>query len=245
MIDLKNLNIILTGATGGIGGSILEKLSNFEANIIATGTNEKKLGAIKEKFPNIIVEKFDLSNHEQIEKFVEKCNNTFQNKIDVLVNNAGITKDNLAIRMSNEEWSKVIDINLSSTFLLSKNIIKKMLKNKSGKIINITSVVGHSGNVGQSNYSASKAAIIGMSKSLALEYGKKNIKINCVSPGFITSDMTDKISDEYKSILKSRIPLERFGHPSDVANTIVFLSSSMSDYITGETIHVNGGMYFS
>ena len=120
-----------------------------------------------------------------------------------------------------------------------------MLKNKSGKIINITSVVGHSGNVGQSNYSASKAAIIGMSKSLALEYGKKNIKINCVSPGFITSDMTDKISDEYKSILKSRIPLERFGHPSDVANTIVFLSSSMSDYITGETIHVNGGMYFS
>ena len=125
MIDLKNLNIILTGATGGIGGSILEKLSNFEANIIATGTNEKKLGAIKEKFPNVIVEKFDLSNHEQIEKFVEKCNNTFQNKIDVLVNNAGITKDNLAIRMSNEEWSKVIDINLSSTFLLSKNIIKK------------------------------------------------------------------------------------------------------------------------
>ena len=192
---------------------ILEKLSNFQANIIATGTNEKKLGAIKEKFPNVIVEKFDLSNHEQIEKFVEKCNNTFQNKIDVLVNNAGITKDNLAIRMSNEEWSKVIDINLSSTFLFKQKYNKKNVKNKSGKIINITSVVGHSGNVGQSNYSASKAAIIGMSKSLALEYGKKNIKINCVSPGFITSDMTDKISDEYKSILKSRIPLEDLAIP--------------------------------
>ena len=153
--------------------------------------------------------------------------------------------DNLSLRMKDEEWKKVIDINLTSTFLLSKNVIKKMLKNKKGKIINVTSVVGHSGNVGQANYSASKSGIIGMSKSLALEYAKKNILINCISPGFISTDMTEKISTEYQQVLKSKIPLDRFGDPSDIANTVLFLSSEMSDYITGETIHVNGGMYFS
>ena len=173
------------------------------------------------------------------------CNETLGNKIDVLINNAGIARDNLSIRMKDEEWNKVIDLNLTSTFLLSKNTIKKMLKNKKGKIINITSVVGHTGNIGQSNYSASKAGIIAMSKTLALEYGKKNIKVNCVSPGFITSDMTNEISEDYKAILKSRISLNKFGEPKDVANTIAFLCSDMSDYITGETIHVNGGMYFS
>ena len=147
--------------------------------------------------------------------------------------------------MKDEEWNKVIDINLKSTFLISKNVIKKMLKSKKGKIINITSVVGHTGNIGQANYAASKAGIIGMSKSLALEYGKKNITINCVSPGFIKSDMTDKINEEHKEILKSRISLNKFGNPKDVANTVAFLCSDLSDYITGETIHVNGGMYFS
>ena len=147
--------------------------------------------------------------------------------------------------MKNEEWQKVINLNLTSSFLISKYIIKKMLKNKNGKIINVTSVVGHTGNVGQANYAASKAGLIGMSKSLALEYGKKNIKVNCVSPGFIQSDMTDKINDSFKKIMQDKISLERFGLPEDVANAIVFLSSSLSDYITGETIHVNGGMYFS
>ena len=147
--------------------------------------------------------------------------------------------------MKDEEWKKVIDINLTSTFLITKNVIKKMLKSKNGKIINITSVVGHSGNIGQANYAASKAAIVGMSKSLALEYGKKNIRVNCVSPGFIMSDMTDKISEDHTNLLKSRISLNKFGNPEDVANTVVFLSSNLSDYITGETIHVNGGMYFS
>ena len=147
--------------------------------------------------------------------------------------------------MKEEEWQKVIDINLTSTFLLSKNSIKKMLKSKKGKIINITSVVGHTGNIGQANYTASKAGVVAMSKSLALEYGKKNINVNCISPGFITTDMTDKINDEYKEILKSRIPLDRFGSPNDIANAVIFLSSELSDYITGETLHVNGGMYFS
>ena len=245
MVNLKDLNIILTGATGGIGGAILEKLKNLEANIIATGTNQEKLDKINSKFENVIVKKFDISEHSLINSFIDECNETFNNKIDVLINNAGITSDNLTIRMSDEEWNKVIKVNLSSTFLISKFVIKKMLKNKNGKIINITSVVGHTGNVGQANYSASKAGLIGMSKSLAMEYGKKNIKINCISPGFIKSDMTDKISDNFKQSLQEKISLNRFGVPDDVANAVVFLSSDLSDYITGETIHVNGGMYFS
>tara|TARA_Y100000590_G_scaffold457916_1_gene611540 strand:- start:802 stop:1539 length:738 start_codon:yes stop_codon:yes gene_type:complete len=245
MINLKDLTIILTGATGGIGNSILQNLVEGGANVLATGTNEDKLNKIKKKYESVKVEKFNLEAHDQIEDFIDKCHKILGNKIDILINNAGTTKDNLSIRMKNEEWKKVIDTNLTSTFLLSKEAIKKMLKNKKGKIINITSVVGHTGNIGQANYTASKAGIIAMSKSLALEYGKKNIKINCVSPGFITTDMTEKISNEYKAILKSKIPLERFGDPNDVANTVVFLCSDLSDYITGETIHVNGGMYFS
>ena len=245
MIDLKNTNIILTGATGGIGNSILEKLITSGANVLATGTNEDKLKSIKEKYENVITEKFDISNHSEIESFVNKANDTLGGRIDVLINNAGITRDNLSIRMKEEEWQKVIDINLTSTFLLSKNSIKKMLKSKKGKIINITSVVGHTGNIGQANYTASKAGVVAMSKSLALEYGKKNINVNCISPGFITTEMTDKINDEYKEILKSRIPLDRFGSPNDIANAVIFLSSELSDYITGETLHVNGGMYFS
>ena len=245
MIDLQNLNIILTGSTGGIGGSILEKLYNSKANIIATGTNKVKLNNIKSKYENVIIKQFDISNHSSIEKFIEECNEQFKNKIDILINNAGITLDNLSIRMKDDEWNKVINLNLTSSFLLSKFTIKKMLKNKNGKIINITSIVGHTGNVGQANYAASKAGLIGMSKSLALEYGRKNIKVNCVSPGFIKSEMTEKISDNFKQSMEDKIALGRFGMPADVANVVAFLSSKLSDYITGETIHVNGGMYFS
>ena len=245
MINLKNINVILTGATGGIGNSILEKLVDAEAKIVATGTNEEKLNKIKNKYQAVKVEKFDISEHKNIENFINRVSDNLGNKIDVLINNAGVTSDNLSIRMKEEEWKKVIDINLTSTFLLSKNVLKKMLKEKKGKIINITSVVGHTGNVGQANYSASKAGLVAMSKSLALEYGKKNININCVSPGFISTEMTNKIDENYKEILKSKIPMDRFGDPKDVANTVLFLYSDLSDYITGETIHVNGGMYFS
>ena len=245
MIDLKNHNIILTGATGVLGGSILAKLNQANANIIATGTNQTKLDILKNKFENIKIKKFDISNHSSIEEFIDECNIIFDNKINILINNAGITLDNLTIRMKDEEWNRVINLNLTSSFFLSKYTIKKMLKNKDGKIINITSIVGHTGNIGQANYAASKAGLIGMSKSLALEYGKKNIKINCVSPGFIKSEMTEKISDNFKKILQDKISLERFGLPEDVANAVLFLSSNLSDYITGETIHVNGGMYFS
>ena len=245
MIDLKNLNIILTGATGVIGNSILDKLVSAGANILATGTNEQKLKIIKDKHKDLNVAKFDISDHGKIDQFVENCSKNFSNKIDVLINNAGITQDNLSLRMKEDEWKRVIDINLTSTFLISKSVIKKMLKSKNGKIINVTSVVGHTGNIGQANYAASKAGIVAMSKSLALEYGKKNITVNCVSPGFIVSDMTAKISEEHTDLMKSRISLNKFGNPEDVANSIAFLSSNLSDYITGETIHVNGGMYFS
>ena len=245
MINLKNLNIILTGATGIIGGSILEKLISAGSNVLATGSNDEKLKKIQNKYKNIKVLKFDLSEHQRIDEFTDNCSKLLSNKIDVLINNAGITKDNLSIRMKEEEWKKVIDINLTATFLITKNIIKKMLKSKKGKIINVTSVVGHTGNIGQANYAASKAGLVAMSKSLALEMGKKNITVNCVSPGFIISEMTDKITEEHKELLKSRISLNKFGNPEDVANTIAFLSSDLSDYITGQTIHVNGGMYFS
>ena len=245
MIDLKNLNIILTGATGVIGNSILDNLISAGANVIATGTNEEKLKKIQDKYKDLNVMKFNMSDHGIIDKFVEDCSKIFSNKISVLINNAGITQDNLSLRMKEEEWKKVIDINLTSTFLITKSVIKKMLKLKNGKIINVTSVVGHTGNIGQVNYAASKAGIIAMSKSLALEYGKKNITVNCVSPGFIVSNMTAKISEEHTELMKSRISLNKFGNPEDVANSIAFLSSNLSDYITGETIHVNGGMYFS
>tara|TARA_Y100001935_G_C17297070_1_gene506752 strand:- start:1434 stop:2171 length:738 start_codon:yes stop_codon:yes gene_type:complete len=245
MISLKNKNIILTGSTGGIGMSILEKLVNSGANVIATGTNEDKLKSITNKFANVITKKFDISNHQEIEKFIDDCYDDLDKKIDVIINNAGITKDNLSIRMNKNEWDQVLNINLTSTFLLSKCVIRKMIKANEGKIINITSIVAHTGNLGQSNYSASKAAVLGMSKSLALEYAKKNIKVNCISPGFITSNMTDKINEKQKEIMMSKIPLARFGNPSDVANTALFLCSDLSNYITGETIHVNGGMYFS
>jgi 3-oxoacyl-[acyl-carrier protein] reductase len=243
MNNLKNKNIIVTGASGGIGNAIVEKFHDYGANILATGTRIEKLEELKKKFKNIRILKFDISQHEKIEEFIDSATEELGGSLDCIVNNAGVTKDNLTIRMSLEEWSKVIDINLTSTFLMSKFSIKKMLKNKSGKIINITSVVGHTGNPGQANYTASKAGIVAMSKSLAIEYAKKNINVNCVSPGFITTAMTDQIGEKFKEAIISKIPANRLGNPTDVANAVIFLSSNESDYITGETIHVNGGMY--
>ncbi len=245
MIHLENKNIILTGATGGIGNSIVETLISLKAKVLVSGTNDKKLEDLKKKYKNLIALKQDISIHDELENFIEKCESELGGKIDILINNAGITKDNLAIRMNKEEWDKVISVNLTSTFLLSKYAIKKMLKKKYGKIINITSVVGHTGNLGQVNYSASKGGVTSMSKSLSLEYSKKNITVNCIAPGFIETAMTDKINNEYKNQLKSKIPLDRFGSPQDIANCTAFLCSDLSNYINGETIHVNGGMYFS
>ena len=245
MNDLRNKNIIVTGASGGIGFSIIEKLNNNGANILATGTKIDKLEDLKKKFENIKILKFDISNSDKIDDFIESATNDLGGSLDCLINNAGVTQDNLAIRMSFEEWKKVIDVNLSSVFLLSKFAIKKMLKNKSGKIVNITSVVGHTGNVGQANYTASKAGIVAMSKSFAIEYAKKNININCISPGFIKTNMTDKLDEKFKEVIISKIPSARLGEPNDVANAVVFLCSDQSSYINGETLHVNGGMYMA
>ena len=245
MKNLKNKNIIVTGASGGIGNSIVEKLSEVGANILASGTRVEKLEELKKKFNNVKILKFDISQSDKIEEFIENATSELGGSLDGIVNNAGITQDNLAIRMSLDEWQKVININLTSTFLMSKFAIKKMLKNKSGKIINITSVVGHTGNLGQANYTASKAGIVAMSKSLSIEYAKKNININCISPGFIKTAMTDKIDDKFKEIIISKIPSARLGEPEDIANAVLFLSSDQSNYINGETLHVNGGMYMA
>ena len=245
MNNLEKKNIIVTGASGGIGNAIIKKLSEAGANILASGTRIEKLEELKKNFGGLKILKFDISQSNNIEEFIEKATNELGGSLDGIVNNAGITQDNLAIRMSLNEWQNVININLTSTFLMSKFAIKKMLKNKSGKIVNITSVVGHTGNLGQANYTASKAGIVAMSKSLAIEYAKKNININCISPGFIKTAMTDKIDDKFKEVIVSKIPSARLGEPDDIANAVLFLSSDQSNYINGETLHVNGGMYMA
>ena len=243
-MNLKNRKILITGATGGIGNCLVEKFNNLGATIVASGTNEEKLNNLKKNFPNIHVEKFKLDEHNKIEDFIEKIDKKLEG-LDILVNNAGITLDNLSIRLTEDNWKKVLDINLTSTFLMCKYAIKKMLKRKYGKIINITSIVGHTGNLGQANYAASKAGIVAFSKSLAIEYARKNININCVSPGFIKTEMTDKINEDFKQTLISKIPSGALGSGEDVSNCVVFLASDMANYINGETIHVNGGMYMA
>ena len=245
MTNLNGKNIIVTGASGGIGNSIIEKLYHTGANILASGTKIEKLDDLKDKFKNIKTLRFNISESDKIEEFIENATKELGGNLDCIVNNAGVTQDNLAIRMSLEEWQKVININLTSTFLICKSAIKKMLKNKSGRIVNITSIVGHTGNLGQTNYAASKAGIIAMSKSLAIEYAKKNININCISPGFIKTSMTDKLDDKFKEAIVSKIPSARLGHPDDIANAVLFLCSNQSSYINGETLHVNGGMYMA
>ena len=243
-MSFKGKKILVTGATGGIGGAIVSNFLSLDATVLGTGTSGEKLDLLKSKYPALLTEQFDISKHDKIEEFIDKVHLSMDG-LDILVNNAGLTKDNLSLRMKNEEWQKIIDVNLTSTFYLSKFAIKKMLKNKFGRVINITSIVGHTGNIGQVNYSASKAGIVAMSKSLAIEYAKKNITINCVSPGFIQTKMTDSISEKFKSELLSRIPMNRLGTGEDVSSTVAFLSSEASSYITGETIHVNGGMYMA
>ena len=244
MISFKNKKILITGASGGIGNELVKKFVSLGANVLGTGTKTEKLDLLKQKYPNIKVKRFDISEHSRIEEFID--NGVFElGGLDILINNAGTNVDNLSLRMKEDEWKKVININLTSTFLLSKHSIRMMLKNKFGRIVNITSIVGHTGKTGQANYAASKAGIIAMSKSLATEYAKKNITVNCVSPGFIVSDMTMNIAEKVKLYLTSRIPMGKLGTGEDVSNSVAFLSSDQASYITGETIHVNGGMYMA
>ena len=244
MISFKNKKILITGASGGIGNALIKKFVSLGGDVLGTGTKTEKLDIIKKLNPTIKVKKFDISEHSKIGEFIDDVILELGG-LDILINNAGTNVDNLSIRMKDDEWKKVIDINLTSTFLLSKHSIRMMLKNKFGRIVNITSIVGHTGNTGQANYAASKAGIIAMSKSLATEYAKKNITVNCVSPGFIVSDMTMNIAEKVKLYLTSRIPMGKLGTGDDVSNSVAFLSSEQASYITGETLHVNGGMYMS
>ena len=246
--DLKHEISLVTGASRGIGASIADLFGQQGSKVIGTATSQEGADKISKRFLDKEIEGhgivLDVSQSSQISQSLKKLKEE-DLMPSILVNNAGITQDNLAIRMSLDEWQKVININLTSTFLMSKFAIKKMLKNKSGKIVNITSVVGHTGNLGQANYTASKAGIVAMSKSLAIEYAKKNININCISPGFIKTAMTDKIDEKFKEVIVSKIPSARLGEPDDIANAVLFLSSNQSDYINGETLHVNGGMYMA
>lgn len=234
-------NALITGATGGIGLAIVEVLSK-KFNLILVARNEKKLDEISSKNNSILkCMKCDLSDVNEIKILTQKIIKDKIN-VDILVNNAGINNDSLFLRMNSDKWENVIKTNLTSNFHLTNQISKLMIKQRWGRIINITSVVGHTGNLGQANYSASKAGIIGMSKSIALELAKRNITVNCISPGFIESNMTDLLSENQKESILKKIPLESIGSPYDVAYCVNFLASEESRYITGETIHVNGGL---
>ena len=245
-LDFNNKNIIITGSTGGIGKKIVEKMNNLGANILITGTSNEKLKNLTELLnKKIRYMKCDLQNISDIENVVEEAKKIFEGKIDILINNAGIAKDNLTLRMKKEEWTDVININLNSTFFLTKEILRLMIKKKYGRIINISSVIGTMGNFGQANYAASKAGIEAMSKSIALEVAKRNITVNCIAPGFIATKMTENILEANKDNLLKMIPMGKAGDADDVANLVCFLASDFSNYITGQTIHINGGMLMS
>jgi 3-oxoacyl-[acyl-carrier protein] reductase len=241
-----NKSVIVTGGARGIGKRIAEKFAEEGANIIITDINESVLEEAKkisEMYKtNVIGIKQNVSIESDCKNVVEQAVKTF-GKLDILVNNAGITKDGLAIKMKEEDFMDVININLKGTFLMSKYALSVMSLNRYGKIINISSIVGLSGQAGQVNYSSSKAGVIGLTKSLAREYAKRNININAVAPGFIKTDMTDKLDDKTKQDIISQIPLQRFGSVDDVANCVLFLASDESSYITGQVISVNGGLY--
>ncbi len=234
-------NVLITGATGGIGKAIVDVLS-MDFNLILVARNKKKLDEISQNNSSVLKSIIcDLSKSEDIRVLIEKIKSD-EVDIDVLINNAGINDDSLFLRMDSEKWENVINTNLTSNFRLTSQISKLMIKKRWGRIINITSVVGHTGNLGQANYCASKAGIIGMSKSIALELAKRNVTVNCISPGFIESNMTDLLTEDQKDIILKKIPLETIGSPYDVAHCVKFLASDESRYITGETIHVNGGL---
>ena len=242
MINLENKKVLLTGASGGIGKAIANELASLGADICLTGRNEEELIKIKNELEgNSDYVLADLSKHNEIEKLVEDAENKL-GQIDILINNAGITDDNIFLRMSDEQWSNVININLTSTFKITKAAVKGMVKRRYGRVINITSVIGVLGGAGQANYSASKAAIIGMSKSLAQELGSRSITVNCIAPGFIETNMTAKLDDSRKDEILKSIVLKRLGLPKDISGAVSYLASDSAGYITGQTLHINGGM---
>ena len=242
MIDLKGKKVLVTGASGGIGKAIAMQLSSSGADLCLTGRNKSELENLQKIIGGncqIIIS--DLSNSEGINNLADQAQK-IMGQIDILVNNAGITKDNLFMRMSEDDWNEVININLNSIFKLTKQLIKGMIKRRYGRIINITSVIGVAGGAGQSNYSASKAGIIAMSKSLAQEVGSRSVTVNSIAPGFIETNMTAELSDDRKEDILRSISVGRLGKPDDIAGAVCFLASDKASYITGQTIHINGGM---
>lgn len=242
MLNFEGQKVLITGATGGIGQATAELFSKQGAIVGLCGRNEEKLNKLKDSLENEShIFTSDLSDLNSVEELFSKADEEMGG-IDVLICNAGITKDMLSIRMTTESFEEVINVNLKATFILNREAIKKMIKRKYGRIINISSIVGVMGNAGQANYVASKAGIIGMSKSLAAEVAGRGVNVNCVAPGFIETPMTDVLTDEQKSKMLANIPAGRMGLPIDIANSIVFLASKEASYITGQTLHVNGGM---
>lgn len=242
MFELQGQIALVTGASGGIGGEIARKLHTQGAHVIISGTNLSNLEKLANELKtSVSIEVCNLQDDEAVSGLVDKiCNE--HGKLDILVCNAGVTKDNLSLRMSIEDFDTVININLRSAFILNKAAVKRMIKQKFGRIINISSIVGTTGNLGQANYTAAKAGMVGMSKSLALEVASRGVTINCIAPGFIDTAMTDKLSNEIKTELLKKVPCGRLGNAADIANGVVFLASKEAEYITGQTLHVNGGM---
>ena len=247
-MNLNNKKVIITGAARGIGYEIAREFLKAGAEVAICSTTDEGAAKAKENLlkefssSKVYAQKTDVSKEAEVQNFVDNVLKEF-GAIDILVNNAGITRDTLAIRMSEQDWDSVLNVNLKGTFLMSKAVLKIMMKAKSGSIVNMSSVVGQSGNAAQANYSASKAGIIGLTKSLAKEFASRNIRVNAVAPGFVQTDMTDKLSDQIKEQALTLIPLKRFATTTDIAKAVMFLSSDDGGYITGQILAVNGGLY--
>lgn len=242
-MNFDGKSVLITGATGGIGKAVVEKFHAQGANIIASGTNESKLDALQSQFPDRLKAiKCDLSDPNSVRELYEQAEAAF-GSVDVLVCNAGITKDNLLLRMGESDWDDVLNINLKSVFILNQLAAKHMGKRRAGRIINISSVVGLSGNLGQANYVAAKSGMIGLTKTVAQEVARRGITANCVAPGFIETPMTDAMNDKAKEVILSKIPLARMGSVAEIACCVAFLASDDAGYITGHVLSVNGGLY--
>ncbi|MEZ5691135.1 MAG: 3-oxoacyl-[acyl-carrier-protein] reductase [Rickettsiales bacterium] len=243
MFNFTDKKILVTGASGGIGKSIAQNFYNLGANLAISGSNQEKLDSLTKSLGNrASAISCDLSQLSEVDNLIKNSEEKLGG-LDVLVCNAGVTKDNLALRMKDDEWQKVIDINLTASFRLARTAIKGMLKRRSGRIIFITSIVGWTGNPGQTNYCASKAGLTGMSKALAQEVAARGITVNCVAPGFIDTPMTDILNDDQKSRISQNIPLGRMGTPEEISAGVIYLASDAASYITGQTLHINGGLY--
>ncbi|MBV8800975.1 MAG: 3-oxoacyl-[acyl-carrier-protein] reductase [Alphaproteobacteria bacterium] len=243
MFNLSGKTALVTGATGGIGGAIAKALHSQGATVVISGTRTEALEALKSELgERVFIAPCNLADAAAVEELPKAAEAAAGSPIDILVNNAGITRDNLFMRMKDAEWDQVISVNLGAAFRLSRAVLRSMMKKRWGRIISITSIVGVTGNPGQANYAASKAGLIGMTKSLAAEVASRNVTVNCVAPGFITTPMTDALSADQKNNLLARIPAGRMGESNDIAAAVVYLSSGEAGYVTGQTLHINGGM---